>query len=132
VNSNVSKQWLFDKYAMNAASVHGASAVFERISLRFGLRKQYDPCTAEDVGIATESGLVGDVSSFDMEKASTSVSVSSAAEAENTDGGYFEDLVEVDVVSSEKSDDGFRTTITLRKRVLWMRARRVEGRSRTL
>lgn len=59
VNSNVSKQWLFDKYAMNAASVHGASDVFAKISRKFGLRGQYGPCTALVFGIATESGLEG-------------------------------------------------------------------------
>lgn len=111
---------------MNAANVHGASAVFERISRKFGLRGQYGPCTEEDVGMATESGLVGgEVSSVDMERASSSVSVSPAA-TENTDGGYLEDFVEVDVVS-EKSDDGFRTTITFWKRDLLSREARREG-----
>ena len=43
---------------MNAASVHGDSDVFANISLKFGLRGQYGPCTVLRCGIATESGLV--------------------------------------------------------------------------
>lgn len=44
---------------------------------------------------------------MDMDS-SSSLSVVSPA-AENNDGGFLEDAVEV---VSEKSDDGFRTTIT--------------------
>lgn len=59
VNSNVSRQWLLERYAMNAGSVHGAGAVLARISLKFGLRGQYGPCTALALGMATLSGLGG-------------------------------------------------------------------------
>lgn len=111
MNSNVSRQWLLDRYAINAASVHGASAVFANISLKFGLRGQYGPWTDVAFGIATDSGLEGGTSSVDMES-SSSLSVVSPA-AENNDGGFLEDAVEV---LSEKSDDGFRTTITFWKR----------------
>ena len=112
MNSNVSKQWLFDKYAMKAANVHGASDVFANISLRPGLRGQYGPCTALFVGIATESGLEGTYSSVDIASSS-----SASQPVEITEGGLSEelvDLVEVEV-EVEDSDDGFRTTITRRK-----------------
>jgi hypothetical protein len=36
VNSNVSKQWLLDRYAMKAARVHGEGDVLARISLKLG------------------------------------------------------------------------------------------------
>jgi hypothetical protein len=36
-NSNVSKQWFEERYAMNADSVHGGGAVFANNSLKFGL-----------------------------------------------------------------------------------------------
>lgn len=84
MNSSVSKQWLFDKYAMKAASVHGGSAVFANISLKFGLRGQYGPCA--DFGIATDSGLAGGISSVDIDSTSSS-SVSDPALEEKAEEG---------------------------------------------
>ncbi len=95
---------------MNAARVHGASAVFARISLRFGRRGQYGPCTALDVGMATDSGRDGCVSSSDIDEVSVSLSVSALEKIE----GASRDVV-VDVaadVDSENSDEAFRTSIT--------------------
>lgn len=75
VNSSVSRQWLLDRYAMNAASVHGDGDVLARISLRFGRLGQYGPCAPVTLGIATLKGRGGDDSSADM-------SISSASSAD--------------------------------------------------
>lgn len=81
---------------MKAARVHGASEVLARISLRFGLRGQYGPCTAFDFGIATDSGLVDSKSSCDIDFVS-SMSASQPELAERTEGG-----VRVDFPESEE------------------------------
>lgn len=49
VNSSVSKQWLLERYAMKAARVQGAGAVFARISRRFGLLGQKG-AVSDDIG----------------------------------------------------------------------------------
>jgi hypothetical protein len=74
VNSNVSKQWFCDKYAMKALSVHGGDVVFDSTSCSVGRRGQYGP-----VGIETLRGLDGGTSPDDMKPSS------SASQSESTD-----------------------------------------------
>jgi hypothetical protein len=78
VNSNVSKQWFCDKYAMKALSVHGGDAVFARTSCSVGRRGQYGPA-----GIERLSGL-DDISPDDM-KPSSSASQSERTEEQRGD-----------------------------------------------
>lgn len=113
MNSKVSKQWLLDRYAMNAASVHGGSAVFANISLKLGRRGQYGPCMGVVFGIATERGLDGGISSVDIDSVSSS-SVSDPAFDESAEGRSRKESRELEV-DCENSDDGFRTTITFWK-----------------
>lgn len=68
---------------MNAASVHGGGAVFERTSCSVGLRGQYGP-----EGIAKLSGLEGRNSLEDMKPSS------SASQSERTDEHRGDDSVE--------------------------------------
>jgi hypothetical protein len=56
VNSKVSRQWLWDRYAMKALNVHGGGDEFESISSRFGLRGQYAPCILSGSGMAMVMG----------------------------------------------------------------------------
>jgi hypothetical protein len=74
VNSNVSKQWFCDKYAMKALSVHGGDAVFASTSSSVGRRGQYGP-----VAIERLRGLEGGTSPDDMKPSS------SASQSERTD-----------------------------------------------
>jgi hypothetical protein len=73
VNSKVSKQWFWDKYAVNAPRVHGGDAVLLKTSGNVGRRGQYGP-----VGIERLSGLEGK-SPDDMNPSS------SASQSERTD-----------------------------------------------
>ena len=74
VNSNVSKQWFCDKYAMKALSVHGGDAVFASTSCSVGRRGQYGPA-----GIERLRGLDGCRSPDDMKPSS------SASQSDRTD-----------------------------------------------
>jgi hypothetical protein len=71
VNSRVSRQWLFDRYAIKAARVHGEGDVLARISLKFGRLGQYGPCAPATLGIATLKGRGGGESSADISSASS-------------------------------------------------------------
>jgi hypothetical protein len=106
VNSNISKQWLFDKYAMKAASVQGAGEVFAKISRNPGLRTQYGPCTS--FGIATLSGRVGGDSSADM------ISLSSLllSHSVTDDAGDAPDLVEEEEEKVDSCEEDLREIIT--------------------
>jgi hypothetical protein len=55
MNSRVSRQWLLERYAMNAVSVHGEGDVLARISCSLGRRRQYGPVAERASGIATLS-----------------------------------------------------------------------------
>lgn len=92
---------------MKAANVHGAGEVFASISLRFGLRGQYGPCTPLTLGIATLSGREGMYSSGSMVLSSLSASQSSAS----AEAGCTEDLRE-EVVELVVGADDFLLTIT--------------------
>lgn len=74
VNSNVSRQWFCDKYAMKALSVHGGDAVFANTSCSVGRRGQYGPA-----GMDRLSGLDGSRSPDDMKPSS------SASQSERTE-----------------------------------------------
>jgi len=74
VNSNVSRQWFCDKYAMKALSVHGGDAVFASTSCNVGRRGQYGPD-----GIERLRGLDCGRSPDDMKPSS------SASQSERTD-----------------------------------------------
>lgn len=101
---------------MNAVSVHGGAAVFERMSLRFGLRAECEPCVLS-LGMATLSGFDGVKSSIGtVSNAWSSLSQSAMVHV----GECFEcrdDVVDVDLVEIEMDDD-FRTTITLLQKLL--------------
>jgi hypothetical protein len=75
VNSNVSRQWFCERYAMNAASVHGCGAVFDKTSCNVGLRGQY----GIPDGIDRLRGLDGRKSPEDMKPSS------SASQSDRTD-----------------------------------------------
>jgi hypothetical protein len=74
VNSNVSKQWFCERYAVKALMVHGGDAVFDSISCKVGHLGQYGP-----VGIDRLKGLDGGKSPEDMKPSS------SASQSERTD-----------------------------------------------
>lgn len=73
VNSKVSRQWFWDKYAINAVSDHGGGALFESTSAKVGCLGLYGPW-----GIVTTRG-------FDVDSSADIVSSSSASQSENVD-----------------------------------------------
>jgi hypothetical protein len=74
VNSNVSKQWFCERYAMKAVNVHGGGAEFDRTSRNVGRRGQYGPD-----GMVRLSALADMKSPDDMKPSS------SASQSERTD-----------------------------------------------
>lgn len=105
VNSSVSKQWLVDRYAIKAVNVHGAGAVFAKISRRFGRLGQHGPSRFGSLGITTLRGLDLD-SSIDMAPSS------SASQSPTEEQG---DLLEC--TESIEYDEVFRAVITFSQKL---------------
>lgn len=97
VNSRVSKQWLFERYAMNAASVHGEGAVLARISRRLGFFGQKGPS-------AFGNSTLGDCT------CESSVDMAPSSSASQSVQVVMGDLVEC--AESIDNDDDFLAIIT--------------------
>lgn len=111
VNSRVSRQWLFDKYAMKAVRVHGGGDEFDNISFNVGrfeleLEGHEDECRG---GTAIVIGRTDEASSPDMLLLSNSSSASQSPVVGLRD--LEDDIEDVD----EKVTDVFLLSMPLRK-----------------
>ena len=76
MNSSVSRQWLFERYAIKAVSVHGGGELFDKISFRDG-RFAAHVCGRE--GMEIDMGCAEGASSPDIAPSSSSASQSLGA-----------------------------------------------------